>query len=389
MGIGDVLSGQQSWHIEQGNALDVLQSMPGECVQTVITSPPYWSLRDYGTGRWDGGSEECDHKMPRNTNRSNGKQASNTASNVATWPVCGKCGAQRIDTQLGLEPTYQEYVANMVEVFREVWRVLRKDGTLWLNMGDSYVAGPTGHQDISAAHGKAADMFAKGGRYRVDNLRKDIARGYGSLKPKNLVGIPWRVAFALQDDGWILRCDIIWNKPAAMPESAKDRPTRAHEYIFLFTKQARYYYDADAIREPLAAHTHTTYGSVRKPVGTDTLVKSHNWHGSQPTRRQPRRDQDGQIAGANKRSVWSVGRSNFSEAHFATYPPKLIEPCILAGSREADVVLDPFSGAGTTGLVALKHARRYVGIEISAEYIAMSERRIVGDAPLFNSLLEG
>ena len=265
--------------ILQGDSLEVLQDLPDGLVNTCVTSPPYWGLRDYG-----------------------------------------------VDGQLGAEPSPEEYVERMVTIFREVRRVLRNDGTLWLNLGDSYVG--TGHK---GQHRDPKYAQGRNGQARALNNKVD------GLKPKNLVGIPWRVAFALQADGWYLRSDIIWHKPNAMPESVKDRPTKAHEYIFLLTKNPHYYYDADAVREE------TNTRSSRK---------------------------------RNRRSVWTVPTRPFKGAHFAVFPPDLIEPCILSSAPEGGIVLDPFFGSGTTGLVARKHGRHYVGIELNSEYIELSRKRI-------------
>ena len=340
--------------ILHGDAIECLRQLPDNYVHTVVTSPPYWGLRDYG-----------------------------------------------VDGQIGLEKTPEEYVNKLVEVFREVKRVLRDDGTLWLNLGDTY----------------------------------------GSPKPKDLAGIPWRVAFALQKDGWYLRSDIIWQKPNALPESVKDRPTKAHEYIFLLSKSPRYYYDADAIREPHARlWNEKNGGSFAKPNHEEAQAKkvsgALNHRGSYPMP-NPK--------GRNKRSVWAIPTRPFKGAHFAVFPPDLIEPCILAGSPEKacphcgapwervterktinkglapskkmhgmdkfhkrndseisragdtivktigwkpacqcenndgsgrGIVLDPFFGAGTTGLVALKHNRNFIGIELNRDYVEMAKKRI-------------
>lgn len=337
------------YQIIHGDALAMLRTLPAESVQTCVTSPPYYGLRDYG-----------------------------------------------IDGQIGLEGTPQLFVERLVEVFREVRRVLKKDGTCWINLGDSYASddkwgGCTGGKHAAGIHGSNG------------NGRQKKRTG---LKSKDLIGIPWRVAFALQSDGWWLRQDIIWSKPNPMPESVTDRCTKSHEYIFLITKSARYFYDADAIREPLQPKTFTTFGTQHRPQGNDGLglVKSDNWGSTVSVRKPKMKVPSGwdtangthttihreggeettsytefnpdDIAGANKRSVWTVATQAMPEAHFATFPEKLIEPCILAGSREGDTVLDPFNGAGTTGLVSLKHKRKYIGIELNPEYIAISERRL-------------
>jgi DNA modification methylase len=304
-----------TFQVIEGDAAEQLAKLDAGSVQTCITSPPYWGLRDYGdTG------------------------------------------------QLGLEPTPEQYIANLVAVFREVRRVLRDDGTVWLNLGDSYNSpgnNNNGRNSSGLNSNPAADVAMKDRQTRrVENL-----------KPKDLVGTPWMVAFALRADGWWLRSDIVWAKPNPMPESVTDRPTRSHEYLFLLTKSARYFYDADAIREDLAFEPHAP--------GNKKLDASRNDH--------DRMDKVwGGPAGRNKRSVWTVATQAFPGAHFATFPPKLIEPCILAGSAEGDTVLDPFAGAGTTGLVALRHDRSFVGIELNPEYAQMARDRIREDAPLLN-----
>lgn len=328
-----------SYQIIQGNCLDTLPTLPDASVQCCVTSPPYFGLRDYG-----------------------------------------------VKGQLGLEPTVGEYVAAMTAVFREVARVLKPDGVLWLNLGDSY---------SSSNSAQVIQTKDKGGGLRATN--NFYARPKTDLPSKNLIGIPWRVAFALQDDGWILRSDIIWHKPNPMPESVTDRPTRSHEYMFLFAKQERYYYNADAIKEPAtypgddrkgrASHDHKTMpttevngmrprshrdsfkreGSKREQVIPNQSVGTHR-----PDREESRYD----TSMRNKRDVWTVAPATYADAHFATFPPDLIEPCILAGSAPGDTVLDPFSGSGTTASVALKHNRNAIGIELNPAYIEMSHKRI-------------
>jgi len=389
-----------SYRILQGDVLERLAELPDESVQCVVTSPPYWGLRDYG-----------------------------------------------VPGQIGLEATPEEYVAKMVEVFREVRRVLRKDGTLWLNLGDSYagtgaVAGEgwDGHGGIVGSRAQ----WAKGAGKGIGNKRHHPPSG---LKPKDLCGIPWRVAFALQADGWWLRSDIIWAKPNPMPESVRDRPTKAHEYVFLLTKSARYYFDQEAVREPMTAGSAERYSysfggtkniqladANKNGVGVRTRPIGHR----EPT------------TGRNIRSVWTIPTSPFPEAHFAVYPEALVEPCIKAGTSEKGccptcgkpwervvesrtiyksgsgrsgrlpdgkgrptgdgqirpghdirmgntpetrtlgwrpacecggdpvpcVVMDPFAGSGTTLLVAARLGRRAVGIEASAEYAALARDRI-------------
>jgi len=367
-----------------GDVLEVLKTLASDSVHCVVTSPPYWGLRDYG-----------------------------------------------VEGQLGLEKTPEEYIEKMVEIFREVRRVLRKDGTLFLNLGDSYWGGKSAW---------ATEIEQKKKRDGNANLPQ---KGYGNLKPKDLCMIPARVAIALQADGWWLRSDIIWHKPNPMPSSVEDRPTTCHEYLFLLTKSAKYYYDAEAVREPHQA---------------DTIARKDN----AGRKKQPKKGADKftyqmdkvylNPVGRNKRSVWTIATQPFSDAHFATFPEKLVEPCILAGSSEVGscpecgmpwerivektggttgkswhdhsddlggglsqssrtdiptegysrktigwecncncgtsredavpcVVMDPFCGSGTTGVVALKHRRHFIGIELNPEYVQMAEKRM---APYIN-----
>ena len=320
--------------IIQGNCIDKLKELEDESVQCVVTSPPYWGLRDYGTATWEGGDENCEHLADRSKyekNFNDSLQSTNTGTYardiIGKWE-CPKCKAIRIDDQLGLEKTPQEYVQSLVNVFREVKRVLRDDGTVWLNLGDGY-------------------------------------------SEKQLVGIPWRVAFALQDDGWYLRQDIIWEKPNPMPESVQDRCTKSHEYIFLLTKNPKYYYDAEAIKEKgeYPAGTKGAKGSVER--FSTTLVNSR------PTEYKIYNGT------RNKRDVWTITTKPYSEAHFATFPTEIPELCIKAGTKQGDVVLDMFAGAGTTGLVADRLGRDSILIELNKDYTDMLEKRIYNDAPMF------
>ena len=341
-----------------GDVREMLKAMPDESVHCCVTSPPYWGLRDYGTAAWEGGAAECDHKREvAFSEKALAKSTISPAANTghAQEPFkesCGKCGARRIDSQLGLEATPDEYVANMIAVFRDVRRVLRADGTLWLNLGDSYAA----NRSYQVTDNKHTDVG--------NNSAMQVPAG---LKPKDLVGIPWRVAFALQSDGWWLRSDIIWSKPNPMPESVTDRPTKAHEYVFLLSKSARYYYNAEAIKEPDAGHNGT------RPFRAETegviLGRATFPHGGLSTEWESG-------WGRNKRSVWTVATQPYSEAHFATFPEELVKPCILAGCPEGGGVLDPFFGSGTTGVVAKRAGRDYIGIELNPEYVAMAEKRI-------------
>ncbi len=348
--------GIQLWH---GDALDCLREMSAQSVNCCVTSPPYWNLRNYD-----------------------------------------------VKGQIGLEDTPEAYIERLVEVFRDVRRVLRDDGTLWLNIGDSYSGGSRGNYDTKSS-----------------NKGNTASRGLGrtsppGLKPKDICMVPARIAMALQADGWYLRCDIIWFKPNPMPESVTDRPTKSHEYLFLLSKSPRYYYDAYSIREPLADKTLSTFGTVRNPNGGGNLVKSDRLAKTMPVRKPKQwktpdgwdtskgegghgsihrkgrekgkkdkqrghsRRHDGfnarwdqmsrkeqQATGANKRSVWTVATKPFGEAHFATFPPDLIKPCILAGCPEGGRVLDPFIGAGTTAIVAHLLKRRCIGIDLNETYL--------------------
>lgn len=306
-----------------GDCRTVLPTLADKSIQCCVTSPPYWGLRNYGHA-----------------------------------------------DQIGLEPTPQAYVETMRSVFSEVRRVLRDDGTLWLNLGDCY-----------SGSGKGVK--------------------WDGLKPKDLLGIPWRVAFALQEDGWYLRSDIIWHKPNPMPESVTDRPTRSHEYIFLLTKSAKYYYDAAAIRNPpspdLIKQVEEGYNGnavkdyLKSNVQDASATKSRIINGARKRidkqRGHGRRHAgfndkwdaltpaEQSLLGSNKRDVWTVAPANYREAHFATFPPDLIRPCILAGSKPGDTVLDPFGGSGTTGMVALKLDRKAVLIELNSDYLKLCEKR--------------
>jgi DNA modification methylase len=311
-----------------GDCRDVLKTLPDESVHCVVTSPPYWGLRDYGTAKWEGGDPNCEHTgvarrcdaPGRNDKQST--QKGNSSDRVSL--NCLHCGARRIDSQIGLEPSFHDYIETMTGVFREVRRVLRRDGTLWLNMGDSYATSVNGRS--------AADTKLAGNDDRTFRDKPFSTCGNG-LKPKDLCGIPWRLAFALQDDGWYLRSDIIWSKPNPMPESVTDRPTKAHEYLFLMTKSERYYYDAEAIKEDVAEAT-----ANDSRVGTERIADfekaAHNFGAGTSASRRSARNAVGSINGRNRRTVWEVATSPFPEAHFATFPPALVEPCIKAGTSE-------------------------------------------------------
>ena len=308
------------YKILQGDCLDEMEWMANESVQCCVTSPPYFGLRDYGH-----------------------------------------------EGQIGLETSPAEYVRKMVDVFREVRRVLKPDGTLWLNLGDSYAGGGNG----------GGGSFAKDGiRCALPGTDKNKATRFGprgaidGLKPKDLIGIPWRVAFALQEDGWYLRQDIIWHKPNPMPESVRDRCTKAHEYIFLFSKSPKYYFDSESMKEP------AVMAGSRIKLGSRSFAKRQaDGAGVKPSGNGNAEHYD-VPAYRNRRSVWTVPTRPFKGAHFAVYPPKLIEPCILAGSRVGDVVFDPFAGSGTTGAVAIEHGRKAIMCELNAEYVELIKARM-------------
>jgi DNA modification methylase len=407
------------WRIVRGDALDVLADIPPGIAQTCITSPPYWGLRDYGVApRVWGGEAGCRHAwaraargrrsdmLPAETSRSRarlGTDERQARAGLEGGRFCRRCGAWR--GCLGLEPCPELYVCHLVSVLREVRRALRDDGTLWLVLGDSFAAGrPSGEND-------------------------------SGLKPKDLVGIPWRVAFALQADGWWLRSDIVWAKPNPMPESVRDRPTRAHEYVFLLAKRRRYFYDADAVREP----------DCGRPAGAGYQRPERlSYRDGRGPRGQREEWQPG--AGRNRRSVWAVSTQPYAGAHFATFPEGLVEPCVLAGTsptacgtcgapwrrvvtseridrRNGDpveggwtdpaekltrgraprpgarciarrttvgwqpgcehtdgsgrcLVLDPFCGSGTTGAVAVRHGRDFLGVELNPEYARLARQRL-------------
>jgi DNA modification methylase len=411
-----------------GDCRETLRTLPDQSVHCCVTSPPYFGLRDYGTGKWEGGDPDCDHKLTTGSQGASGQRADRTFTQEAVQrDSCRKCGATRVDQQVGLEATPDEFVQALVEVFREVRRVLRDDGTCWLNLGDNYASRSTYNAPQTIA---------------VENDWKDAGRRPNAglplgCKEKDLIGIPWLVAFALRADGWYLRQEIIWAKKNTMPESVRDRCTKSHEHIFLLTKRRKYFFDSEAIKEEAVtpAGTKGAKGSAKRS-GTDKVNSRPPEYAIYNGFR-------------NKRDVWFVGTKPFKEAHFATFPPDLIEPCILAGTSERGVcaecgapwvreiekrrdfrggsgaagtqpggkhegigqaatgnydvrlgpvvtttttgwspscdcnaavvpatVLDPFFGAGTTGLVALQHGRNYVGCELNPEYVEIAERRL-------------
>ena len=462
----------QAWSIRQGNALERLREMPDESVHCVVTSPPYYGLRNYGlSGQVWGGEPYCEHEWSQeryqrraNDSKPGAKQSTNNGSVGREEPIdhsfCTRCDAWF--GTLGLEPTLDLYVQHIVEVFREVRRVLRPDGQLWLNMGDCYNSQP------SNQNGQGLNGHVRGGNAAIGRIKRQS----DGLKPKDLIGLPWRVAFALQADGWWLRSEIVWHKLNPIPESVRDRPTRAHEYVFLLTKSAKYFYDSDAVREPAKdplddirrmrqQHDANKSAATAERNGLRARTDKQRGHGRRHDGFNDRWDgmskEAQQAMGANKRTVWSIATQPYKGSHFATFPEKLVEPCILAGTSERGVcgvcgapwervveptegykkaldaakvdkwytsltnnthgnkglsmaanyqatgwqptcdhdaesvpatVLDPFCGSGTTGVVALRHGRSFIGIELNPEYVEMARQRIIGDAPLLNVAAE-
>ena len=424
----------------QGDCRDVLATLEAGSVHCVVCSPPYYGLRDYGTAQWDGGDAGCDHLRSKLVSQSStlrldgrehlgpydGEKA--VTAGMPFADICGKCGARRIDRQLGLEATPDEYLATMVQVFREVKRVLRDDGTCWVNLGDSFSGG-------NQVGWRPGNPDKNGGNSNCDGV------GYvPGLAAKQLLMMPARLALALQADGWWLRSDIIWHKPNPMPESVTDRPTSAHEHVFLLAKSARYFFDADAVREPI-----TDASAERYAAGYNASWQRAQQASVSDTRNAGFAGKPDAERGRNLRNVWTIATAPFPAAHFATYPPELAERCIRAGTSERGccaacgapwvrqtereivplqatnnerscdqnnrgamprsnvhakttgwsascqcdaptapcTVLDPFAGAGTSLLVADRLQRDGIAIELSPAYCAMLRNRIVADAPLF------
>ena len=418
-------------NIYKGDVFQRLKEIPDKSINTCITSPPYWGLRDYGTAEWEGGNPACDHVANPNATKKMGNEEFNknrpsrkdTKTKGYYEKQCPKCGAVRKDKQLGMEDTPEEFVNNLIVVFKEVKRVLRDDGTVWLNLGDSF-----------SGSGKGPSSSLNKTHHNLEEKHSKIIPV--GLKQKDLVGIPFRVAFALQADGWYLRQDIIWHKPNPMPESVKDRCTKAHEYIFLLSKSPKYYFDNEAIKEEAKFPDGPNSPSRIKGVEG---VYSRNLQkiGANPKR--------------NKRSVWTVTTKPFKDAHFATFPKDLIEPCVLAGCPEkmcidcgkpyvrvmqkpkqlvvernkrsghddrkvggvldkynrenppkdlglqkqcdcetneikSGVVLDPFGGSGTTCIVAESQNRNSIMIELNPEYVKMAKERIQKELGIFQQV---
>jgi DNA modification methylase len=392
--------GEMTVTILVGDVRERLRQLPPDSFDCVVTSPPYWGLRDYGTGKWVGGDPSCDHRSPtmrdgRNEDRTKlpGSAATNSAQNIlAHNSVCGKCGAAKVDQQIGLEPTMGAHIAVMVGVFREVRRVLKPSGVLFLNYGDCYATSPNGRS--------AADTKAAGNDDRTFRDKPFSTIG-GTLKAKDLCMIPNRLAIALQDDGWWVRSEIVWAKPNPMPESIKDRPATAHEKIFMLTKSARYFYAVEEVRQGRVgdedANTFRGGSYVggepgpRQVVGNKRVGKqaaiaaAANHTGIEDTPRGSRSLRNWEPAPL---SAWIMGTAPFSEAHFATFPPELVERCLKAGCPKGGTVLDPFGGAGTTALVADQMQLDCTIIELNPDYVHIAAKRIEQDRGAFENLAD-
>ena len=430
-----------------GDAIEIIKTLPDESVDCVITSPPYFGLRDYGTGEWVGGDPNCKHYRTSKasdktiTGHKRMQEVGSPVGDAIYKSVCPICGAIRVDKQIGLEDTPPQYIERLVSLFREIRRVLKKDGTLWVNLGDSYAGSGKG-RNKDGSHSEGGKQDTNRGSCDGVVLPKLNSADY---KPKDLIGIPWAFAFAMRADGWYLRQDIIWAKPNPMPESVTDRCTKSHEYIFLFSKSEKYYFDHEAIQEEAVTQLDSRIGrreeyngmrdgsegngqrafvslKMGKPMGGHKYGDSDDPHYATKsgndwtpqmrwgsgTKKERTHDQnysqdengghrdnsggfdcemsikDGVVV-RNKRDVWTVNVRPNKEAHFATYPEQLIVPCVLAGCPEKGVVLDPFMGSGTTGIVARKLGRNFIGCELNPEYQKMAERRIFNEGEsIFN-----
>ena len=327
-----------------GDVLKRLSEIPDGSVRTCVTSPPYFGLRDYGEAE-----------------------------------------------QIGLEATPEAYVAEMVSVFREVWRVLADDGTLWLNLGDSYSGSWGNYGGQHRGNGTQRKITTGSQATQRSYVGKEkwkpaTANKMDGLKPKDLMGIPWRVAFALQADGWYLRSDIIWAKPNPMPESVRDRPTKSHEYVFLLSKSPKYYYDHEAVKERGVMVAGDSAGSKQRDTRETHGLGGGNSGISVAKAKLAQELADKGYSTRNRRDVWTINTKPFKGAHFAVMPEALVEPCILAGSEEGDTVLDPFTGSGTVAVVANRFGRNFVGTELNPEYAEIARERIASNAPLMNEV---
>ena len=371
-----------SFNILLGDSKVMLKQIADSSVDCCITSPPYYGLRDYGTGKWVGGDPNCPHRrLSKCSDKTiTGHAQEELKGNVGDAiykTVCPLCGAIHEDNQIGLEETPEAYVNSLMEVFDEVRRILKPTGTLWLNIGDSYWGSGSRGYDFTGKLTEKSDVQAGSkGTINLSNIPKLMGTTDTGIKNKDLVGIPWMLAFALRGRGWYLRQDIIWHKPNPMPESVKDRCVKSHEYIFLLSKEPRYFFDYEAIQENAVTDEDRPHGIVREREYE--YDSKRNNHPEAYLTSKPKANGSGLIPDEmrNKRDVWSVTPDSFKGAHFATFPPKLIEPMVLAGCPQGGTVLDPFTGSGTTGVVALLNGRNFIGCELNEEYHAMATKRI-------------
>jgi len=348
----------------QGDVFNKLKELDDNSIDCVVTSPPYWGLRDYGTAKWQGGDLNCSHSYGRNTRGGLTQFQKNNKGSFGDEAIksgehCKLCGAKRIDKQLGLEPTYQEHIQNIVELFRAIKPKLKDSATIWLNYGDSYSSGKRTSTTNQTLRGNK--------NYGV--TRTPVQEG---IKEKDLIMIPNRIAIALQDDGWYIRSEIIWHKPNPMPESVRDRPTSCHEKIWLITKNKKYYYDHESIKEPVITSVNTKsgckFGGNKTTKELNPIISGKKWE---------------YLSTRNKRNVWTITTKPFKGAHFATFPKDLIEPCIKAGCPEGGVVLDPFGGSGTTAIVAKLLNRKSILIELNPKYVKIAKNRISEEFGIF------
>jgi len=378
-----------------GNNIDTLKTIPNGMVDCCVTSPPYYGLRDYGTAQWEGGDPNCNHFDDKKSTDNTFSSDKIPKGNAIYKSICLKCGAIRIDSQIGLEKTPQEYIQKLVNVFREVKRVLRENGTLWVVIGDSYAGSGNGSAHYPDSIQGSIQATNKGVVDKPNLPQGNIPAG---MKQKDLIGIPWMLAFALRADGWYLRQDIIWVKPSGMPEPVMDRFCKSHEYLFLFSKKKKYYFDHQYALEPATGYDGRKVETVdrdefdQEAWGTAVGERRERWPQRGYTTKEGNTGLSEQHHGSNipirplrtKRDVWTIASEPSSIEHFAMFPQKLILPCILCGCPENGVVLDPFMGSGTTGVVAVKNLRKYIGCEINPDYIKIAEQRIANEKGLFN-----
>ncbi|MDR2291981.1 MAG: site-specific DNA-methyltransferase [Prevotellaceae bacterium] len=365
--------------IINSDCLEGLKQLPSESIDCCVTSPPYYGLRDYGTAQWTGGNPECLHSLREEKGFENYKQSTNRGNSKPPKNVCPKCGAIRVDEQIVLEETPEVYIERLSKIFEEIFRVLKNTGTLWLNIGDSYWGG-------KGYSGSSAGIYQYERRQAGKSITPECSNfgGKGTIRPtdrkheyikaKDLIGIPWMLAFELRRTGWYLRQDVVWHKPNPMPESVKDRCTKSHEYLFLLAKSSKYYFNYRAIQEKSIWYDMDN----RSHTGPTQSKKSKN--AEYQCTKQGVYQSDGM---RNKRDVWTVCTESEKEAHFACFPQKLIMDCIKAGCPEGGIVLDPFMGSGTTAVVARKLNRNYIGFELNPDYVAIANRKLYRELGMF------